>query len=119
MIQITRHFDEKPTEFSASIDENGILLSAEWRKEISEATRAAEYAGETEAPNGTEKTGWTAICRYVLCNTPATAEAITSALADCYGAYDDGFMDYLTRAQAFAAVAAINAQYPYPEESAE
>lgn len=115
MIQITRHFDEKPTEFSASIDENGTLLSAEWRKEIAEATGASEDTGETETPIDTELTGRTALCRYVLRNTPATAEAITSALADCYGAYDDGFMDYLTRAQAFAAVAAVKAQYPYPD----
>lgn len=113
MIQITRHFcEEKPTEFSVSIDDNGILLSAEWRKDIVEVTRAAEDMA-TESDNG--ETGWAAICRYVLRNTTATSESITSALADCYGAYDEGFMDYLTRAQAFAAEASIKAQYPYPE----
>ena len=90
MTPTERHFDTRPDEFEVSIDGEGTLLSAEWRKNIE------------EKEDGT----FDARCCYVPLFAPATRESVANALVGIFFKCQDedkgSVIEFYTRAQAFA-----------------
>lgn len=85
-----RHFDTKPEEFAATIDADGTLLNAEWRKNIIE----------------NEDGSFDAKCLLVPLFVEATVATVRDALVGiflkCTDADKGDMMQFYLRAQAYA-----------------
>ena len=90
MTPTTRHFDTRPEEFDVSIDTDMTLLSAEWRKNITE----------------NEDGSFDARCCFVPCFIAASKTNVANTLVGIYMKCTDAdkgdMMTFYAKAQAYA-----------------